>query len=1334
MPSSVPIKAWLLPQSGARSGLVFFLSRALGAALTLGQLAVVAALFSADVTATFFVLWTLVWGGSVWLRFGVDQLIPRHAARARISGDLSHLGAARGVIRRTTPALALALAVLTATIVPGLSATGVLAATALCLAAAFAWAVIGLLAALLRGYGVVGRSGVVQSLVPSIALLCACGGARLAGDEWLALLAASTLALWLALGAVLLLTTAAVGAAAVRALLLGSGPIDREQLAAGLLTFIAEAGLAFPVLLASALGASSGEVAGLYAAARVAAVFSWPAGAVAAVVTPRLAEAIARREGVGPLLRRATLAAAALSIPLALVGMLWPEVFLGAMSNEFEPYGTLLVILVAGRLVDACAGPLSEALIVGEHARRELLNVCVFATVTVAGGVLLEPAHGVEGLATAVALGTAACNVPRLIAVRRALRSAWAPAGDSEQPTPAAPRPVMAAVAALSVIGVCAAFDLAVAGGLLDAVAGDVLLTLVLASVGVTFAVAIAEAHRRAGGSWSAVLASPLAIAVVAWGTIFALRPLELWLWPDATTVALTALGFTFEDLTKTAAIGALGCAAWTLGYLPMLGPAGRPRVPALAREQAMPRGHLVTGVVLLGIGSVLFGALFIRQGGFGVLTSAPGALHNDGQSSGYAVLGVWIVQGVALHALVSWLRGGGRRAAWLFPLATALAVIAAITMQARGLLFLGVVAGAVIVLCQRTPSRRAVAVTLTAGLIAIPALAFLQQIRTYSQHRSAGDAVQLALHTPPATFQVSDLSVFDNLVALHALVPDSVPRLNGSSLTDVPLAFVPRTLWPGKPQPVDQQVSALLYPGSTAGTPVGLQGELLWNFGLPAVLFGALLVGALMGVLARARRAIRRPGALIVYGVAVASVVAPLTRALAPMTTNTGLALAGCGLVAGAMTPRVQAALARAATRLSARLRAFGEGADAPAPSAGARFERLDGLRGLAAGAVIFTHVCVGLDTPNPSPVGNLGTPFGQSAVMLFFAVSGFVLYRPFVAARAAGRPEQPLRRFALRRAARLIPAYWVILTIYAALGGAPQAFTEDWWRYYLLLQVYATDPILVQGGIPPAWTLSVEVSFYLLLIGFVAIVRRLARRQPDAARRWRVELLAPLPLIAVGVTLMLVSIYDPDWVMAARTLPGTVHTFAVGMLLAVVSVRAEHDWQLPRALRAIRDHSTACMVVALVCVVAINRAQLWPTPDDPFRVLDLDTYAACLAAANVIAFALLAPVALGATPTAPLMRFLRGRLLIWLGIVSYGTYLAHWQLISWLVDPLRFGPLVPHLLVALVFVYGGAVLIGALSWYRIERPVMRAVAVGRRRDPGPGPVDRPAAVRSPA
>ena len=78
------------------------------------------------------------------------------------------------------------------------------------------------------------------------------------------------------------------------------------------------------------------------------------------------------------------------------------------------------------------------------------------------------------------------------------------------------------------------------------------------------------------------------------------------------------------------------------------------------------------------------------------------------------------------------------------------------------------------------------------AAAIAVPTLVFLQQVRSYSQQRSPSEAVRLALQTPLATQQISDLGVFDNLVALQQLVPDSAERLDGASLVATPTAFVP--------------------------------------------------------------------------------------------------------------------------------------------------------------------------------------------------------------------------------------------------------------------------------------------------------------------------------------------------------------------------------------------------------------------------------------------------------------------------------------------------------------------------------------------------------------
>jgi peptidoglycan/LPS O-acetylase OafA/YrhL len=75
---------------------------------------------------------------------------------------------------------------------------------------------------------------------------------------------------------------------------------------------------------------------------------------------------------------------------------------------------------------------------------------------------------------------------------------------------------------------------------------------------------------------------------------------------------------------------------------------------------------------------------------------------------------------------------------------------------------------------------------------------------------------------------------------------------------------------------------------------------------------------------------------------------------------------------------------------------------------------------------------------------------------VTVFFLISGFLLYRPFVLARF--HEAQPVRGrdFARRRLLRIVPAYWLALTVLAIYPGLVGIWTHDWWIYYGFLQIY--------------------------------------------------------------------------------------------------------------------------------------------------------------------------------------------------------------------------------------------------------------------------------------
>ena len=97
--------------------------------------------------------------------------------------------------------------------------------------------------------------------------------------------------------------------------------------------------------------------------------------------------------------------------------------------------------------------------------------------------------------------------------------------------------------------------------------------------------------------------------------------------------------------------------------------------------------------------------------------------------------------------------------------------------------------------------------------------------------------------------------------------------------------------------------------------------------------------------------------------------------------------------------------------------------------------------------------------------------------AVPIFFGVSGFLLYRPFLSAQARGRPLR-LKAYAWRRFLRIVPAYWVGLTVVTLWFNLPEVQSvEGILRFYGFAQIYSEETAL--RGVGQAWTLNVEVTY---------------------------------------------------------------------------------------------------------------------------------------------------------------------------------------------------------------------------------------------------------------
>jgi peptidoglycan/LPS O-acetylase OafA/YrhL len=341
-------------------------------------------------------------------------------------------------------------------------------------------------------------------------------------------------------------------------------------------------------------------------------------------------------------------------------------------------------------------------------------------------------------------------------------------------------------------------------------------------------------------------------------------------------------------------------------------------------------------------------------------------------------------------------------------------------------------------------------------------------------------------------------------------------------------------------------------------------------------------------------------------------------------------------------------------------------------------RFAHLDAVRALAALGIVGVHLAA-FSEPAPAGVARAIAARLDVGVAIFFCLSGFLLYRPYVATARTGQAATPIRVYARRRALRIVPAFWFALAVLALWPGLNG--TGGWWRYPLFLQAY--DSTTVLGGIPPAWTLCVEVTFYALLPIYALALRR-------GRGRLGVEL-TTLAVLSLG-TLALRTVLHHDGAehTIEQTLPGLFDWFAVGMALAALSVAG----RLPQR-GAWTWWAAAAALFAVVCVTG------------PPRVAAESAYGGGAWMAKHLLYAAIAacvvlPAIAGRGHGGP-RRILSARPLAWLGLVSYGIFLWHWPLLAALRDHGVQGWLGLAAIGVPV-----TVACAALSYYLVERPLL--------------------------
>jgi len=372
-------------------------------------------------------------------------------------------------------------------------------------------------------------------------------------------------------------------------------------------------------------------------------------------------------------------------------------------------------------------------------------------------------------------------------------------------------------------------------------------------------------------------------------------------------------------------------------------------------------------------------------------------------------------------------------------------------------------------------------------------------------------------------------------------------------------------------------------------------------------------------------------------------------------------------------------------------------------------RLPQMDGLRAIAACTVFVTHVGLLSNLTLESPIGPLLARMNVG-VALFFVLSGFLLYRPFVLSRLERAPQPGIKHYAVRRASRILPAYWLALIVLGLLlpGLVSGVFSGDWWVYFGLMQVYSMDWMI--GGIAVAWSIATEVAFYIVLPLIAwSTFRVLGRMQPSG--QVRVELWLLLATAALAMALRAAG-HELGWSPAFdNTLIGRWPWFAVGMVLAVASAaRSSGTWaRLPALLRSAERLPWLWWAVATV-VLGIS-ALTSVLPQNVFamtgRQLQIELVLYGLFAGLLAAPLVFGDAARRGSPSA----LLASGPFRWVGKISYGIFLWHYPLIGWVVKQM------PDASGYVVGVVSGALTLAcaSISWYLVERPVMRWSAAVR-------------------
>lgn len=400
------------------------------------------------------------------------------------------------------------------------------------------------------------------------------------------------------------------------------------------------------------------------------------------------------------------------------------------------------------------------------------------------------------------------------------------------------------------------------------------------------------------------------------------------------------------------------------------------------------------------------------------------------------------------------------------------------------------------------------------------------------------------------------------------------------------------------------------------------------------------------------------------------------------------------------------------------------------------------DFVRASACFIVLFHHLAQRIDARSDLGRFDLAqvlTSVGGFGVAMFFVLSGFLLARPFWQALDGGRPLPSLRTYALRRGARIVPGFWVALTVTFLFSITVFGFPLDGWLWlrYLAGLLLVSDwhwttlfPVEING---PLWSIGFEVTSYVLMpLGMVALFVGLGRM-----RGWHSKVATRASWLAViGLALLAhwlfcsnvaVDPFQKGWRYGlqggAKTWMPWFNPFGFFVMFAIGGLAAGAQVLVGRFRSVLFD---------LVSLVAIGWAGwiVWASGMEGGG----EFYGLLRVPYEFPAFQLLIAAVLAATPSSVLLgRMLDNRLVSYLAQISFGVYVWHYLVLElvrlyWLPEIVHGGMTDPAaFLVGSVVITAITMAMATLSYRWMEAPIIQWARQFERRR-GVAPAGEPA------